>query len=163
LNQLHAALTPEQRAVLVDKVIAHWQVWKAANAQEEKAGDTTHLGQLDWVAKDLSLRPDQVEKIRATFAASLSGLPRRFDSAQAQAHIDELATAFKAPTFDAKTLQHAPFVNQHLALWGARRMASFYEAIDPLLTGDQRTKLSAELKLHATAKSGVFDAEKHER
>src|SRR5580658_6163621 len=28
LNQLHAALTPEQRAALVDKVEAHWEVWK---------------------------------------------------------------------------------------------------------------------------------------
>jgi Spy/CpxP family protein refolding chaperone len=163
LNQLHAALTPEQRATLVDKVLAHWEVWKGSNSQEEKAGDTAHLRQLDWIANDLSLSPDQVEKIRASFAAAVGALPEKFDAAQAEAHLQEFGTAFKGATFDAKTLQRAPVVNQHLALWGARRMASFYEAIDPLLLPEQRAKLSAELKQHASAKSGMFDAEKRER
>ncbi len=163
LNQLHTVLTPEQRAALVDKVEAHWEVWKKANGQEEKAGDAAHPGHLDRLAKDLNLAPDQVEKIRATFADKVKSHPQKFDPAQVDAHIQEFGTAFKAATFDAKTLQRGAFVHQHLAVWGARRMAHFYEAIDPLLTPEQRTKLSAEIKEHAAAKSGIFDGEKHER
>src|SRR5450755_1942676 len=34
LNELHAALTPPQRAALVDKVESHWAVWQNANVQE---------------------------------------------------------------------------------------------------------------------------------
>jgi Spy/CpxP family protein refolding chaperone len=163
LNQLHAVLTPEQRAALVDKVEAHWEVWKKANAQEEKAGDVAHPGHLDRLAKDLNLAPDQVEKVRAMFADKVKSHPQKFDPAQVEAHIQEFGTAFKAATFDAKSLARAPFVHQHLAVWGARRTAHFYEAVDPLLTPEQRAKLSAELKEHAAAKSGIFDGDKHER
>jgi Spy/CpxP family protein refolding chaperone len=163
LNQLHAVLTPEQRVTLVDKVEAHWEVWKKANAQEEKPGDTAHPEHLDSLAKDLNLAPDQVEKIRATFAEKARNHPQKFDPAQVEAHIQEFGAAFKAATFDAKTLTHGPFAHQHLAAWGVRRMAHFYEAVDPLLTPEQRTKLSAGLKEHAAAKSGIFDGDKHER
>jgi len=163
LNQLHALLTPEQRAALVDKVEAHWEVWKKSNTQEEKAGEADRPGHLDRLAKDLSLPADQVEKIRATFADKVKSHPQKFDPAQVDAHIQEFDSAFKSATFDAKTLLRGPFVHQHLAVWGARRMAHFYEAIDPLLTPEQRAKLSAELKEHAAAKSGIFDADKHER
>jgi Spy/CpxP family protein refolding chaperone len=163
LNQLHALLTPEQRAALVDKVEAHWEVWKKANSEEEQPGDAAHPGHLDRLAKDLNLAPDQVEKIRTTFAAKVKSHPQKFDRAQVDAHIQEFGTAFKAATFDAKTLARGPFVHQHLAVWGARRMAHFYEAIDPILTPEQRTKLSAEIKEHAAAKSGIFDGDKHER
>jgi Spy/CpxP family protein refolding chaperone len=162
LNQLHEALTPEQRAALVDKVAAHWAVWKESNAQEEKP-DSAHHGQIDWLAKDLNLGPDQVDKIRATFAEKVKNHPLKFDPAQVDAHIQEFGTAFKGATFDAKTLPHAGFAQQHLAVWGTRRMAHFYEAIDPLLTPDQRTKLSATLKAHASAKSGILDGDKNER
>jgi Spy/CpxP family protein refolding chaperone len=163
LNQLHAVLTPEQRAALVDKVEAHWEVWKEANGQEEKPGDTAHPSHLDLLAKDLNLTADQVDKIRATFADKVKKQPLKFDPEQVETYIHEFGTAFKAETFDAKTLQHGPFVHQHLAVWGARRVAHFYEAIDPLLTPEQRTKLSAQLKEHGAAKSGIFDGDKHER
>jgi Spy/CpxP family protein refolding chaperone len=163
LNQLHAALTPEQRATLVDKVEAHWDVWKTANTQEEKPGDAAHPEHLDLLAKDLNLAPDQVEKIRATFAEKVKNHPLKFDPEQVETYIQEFGTAFKAEAFDAKTLQHGPFAHEHLAVWGARRMAHFYEVIDPLLTSEQRTKLSAQLKEHGAAKSGIFDADKHER
>jgi Spy/CpxP family protein refolding chaperone len=163
LNDLHAALTPEQRAALADKVLAHWAVWKQANASEEKAGDTAHPRQLDWVAKSLGLNADQVEKTRAGFAERIQSLPQKLDSAQIEAHIQELSAAFRQPTFDAKTLQRGLVANQGLAVWGATRMACFYESLDPVLSPEQRPKLAAELKAHAAAKSGMFDAEKHER
>jgi Spy/CpxP family protein refolding chaperone len=58
LNQLHAILTPPQRAALVDKLEAHWSVWQKANTDEND-----HLTQL---TVDLTLTPDQVDKIRAS-------------------------------------------------------------------------------------------------
>jgi Spy/CpxP family protein refolding chaperone len=161
LNQLHAALTPEQRTALVDKVEAHWQVWRKSNSEDEKPRERP--GHLEWLAKDLSLTPDQMDKIRATFGDKVKNHPQKFDPASVETHLQEFGTAFKAATFDAKTLQHRQMVNEHLAVWGARRMAHLYEAIDPLLTAEQRTKLSTQLKAHATAKSGIYDGDNHER
>jgi len=163
LSELHDALTPEQRVALVDKVEAHWEVWKTANNQDEAAGDEAHPGHLDRVAKDLALTPDQVTKIRATFGERLKKHPLQFDASQVEAHIQDFGTAFKADKFDAKTLKHGPFAHQHLAVWGAWRMAHFYEAVGPVLTPEQRAKLSTEMKEHAAAKSGILDADKHER
>ncbi len=163
LNELHAALTPEQRATLVEKVEAHWEVWKSSNNQDEAAGDEAHPGHLDRVAKDLDLTPDQVTKIRSTFSDSLSKHPLKFDASQVEAHLEEFGKAFESETFDAKLLKHGPFAQQHLAVWGAWRMAHFYEAVGPVLTPEQRAKLSAEMKEHAAAKSGILDGDKHER
>ena len=163
LNQLHAVLTPEQRATLVDKVEAHWEVWKIANTPEEKAGDVDHPGHLDLLAKDLNLAPDQVEKIRAAFADKVKSHRQKFDPDRVETYIQAFGTAFKAETFDAKTLKGGPLVHQHLAVWGAERMAHFYEAIVPVLTPEQRSKLSAGLKEHGAAKSGIFDGDNHER
>ena len=163
LKQLHDTLTPEQRAALVDKVDAHWEVWKSTNNMDEMPGDADHPGHIDRLAKDVNLAPDQVAKIRATFSDKMKNHPQKFDPTQVEAHLQEFGAAFKAPSFDPKTLPHGAFANQHLAVWGARRMAHFYEAVDPLLTPEQRTKLSGEIKEHAAAKSGVLDGDKHER
>lgn len=163
LNDLHAALTPEQRAALVDKVEAHWEVWKNANNQDAAPGDEAHPAHLDRVAKDLDLTPDQVAKVRATFVESVKKHPLQLDAAQVEAHIQEFGTAFKSDKFDAKALKHGPFASQHMAVWGAWRMAHLYEALGPVLTPDQRAKLSAEMKEHAAAKSGILDGDKHER
>jgi Spy/CpxP family protein refolding chaperone len=163
LSELHAALTPEQRGALVDKVEAHWEVWKNSNNQEEAAGDEAHPGHLDQVAKDLGLTPDQVTKVRTTFSERLKKHPLKLDESQIEAYIQEFGTAFKADTFDPTALKHGPFAHQHLAVWGAWRMAHFYEAVGPVLTPEQRAKLSAEMKEHAGAKSGILDGDKHER
>jgi Spy/CpxP family protein refolding chaperone len=163
LNELHAALSPEQRAALVDKVEAHWEVWKNSNNQEEAAGDEAHPGHLDRIAKDLSLTPDQVTQVRATFSERVKKHPLQFDASQVETHIQEFGTAFKSDKFDAKALKHGPFAHQHLAVWGAWRMAHFYEVLGPVLTPEQRAKLSAEMKEHVAAKSGILDGDKHER
>jgi len=163
LNDLHDVLTAEQRAALVDKVEAHWEVWKNANNQEEAAGDEAHPGHLNRVAKDLGLTADQVTQVRAAFSERVKKHPLKFDASQVETHIEEFGTAFKADKFDAKALKHGPFAHQHLAVWGAWRMAHFYEALGPALTPEQRAKLSAEMKEHAAAKSGILDGDKHER
>ena len=164
LNQLHNALTPEQRSTLVDKVEAHWAVWKRVNAEQETAGqDSNHdgqispseMGHLEKLGKELSLTADQTDKAKAAFSTRMQTGGVKFDPAQVEAHIQEFGTAFKADKFDAKSLQHASGANSHVAGWGARRMAHFFAAVTPVLTPEQRTKLSAKLRERTTAKTGT--------
>ncbi len=74
LNELHAVLTPAERAALVDKVESHWAVWQKANADE--TGAATEGGHLATLATDLDLTPDQVDRIRAGLSEGLKTVPR---------------------------------------------------------------------------------------
>jgi Spy/CpxP family protein refolding chaperone len=149
LNQLHSALTESQRAALVDKVEAHWQVWQEAN--ESKAGDTEphEHDHLDALARELSLTPEQVEKIRTNLRVVFADTHQRLDSDKVATHLHAFSAAFESPSFDAKTLASADVVNAHLGTWGAARMAHFYEAVTPVLTPEQRAKLAEHLREHA--------------
>ena len=153
LNQLHAALTPEQRAALVDKVEAHWALWQRANADE---ADTTPSapagGHLRTLAKDLDLSPDQIAKIKANLGAAVKDSPVKPDPQKVEAHLKAFGAAFRADTFDAKTLSTGGPANAHLASWGATRIALMFESVTPVLTPDQRTKLAAQVREHAEHK-----------
>lgn len=147
LNQLHAALKPEQRAALVDKLDAQWSVWKEANAGKEGDDKAKPDGHLTHLAKELSLTDDQVAKVKASLDASKEKKP--FDSAAADGHMKEFAAAFGTDTFDAKKLAAATAEGPHLVSWGAQRMVRFYAALTPVLTADQRTKVADKLRLRA--------------
>jgi Spy/CpxP family protein refolding chaperone len=140
LNQLHDVLTPPQRAALVDKLEAHWLVWKRANTDEND-----HLTQL---AADLTLTPDQVEKIQMSQAESMKAVPR-FDPQEVETHIRAFGDAFRAQTFDAKALTTGGAATAHMVGWGAAHMARFIESVSPVLTPDQRGKLAQILRQHA--------------
>lgn len=149
LNQLHATLTPAQRGALVDKVEAHWEVWQKANAFEEKeaTGQPRKGGHLAKLASEIDLTQDQLDKIHA----ALAGTPRpQFDAQKIAAHVKAFGDAFRADAFDAKTLTSGAGANAHLAEFGATRMVRLYEAVDPVLTADQRTKLAGILREHAS-------------
>ena len=150
LNQLHALLRPEQRTALVDKIQAHWSIWKDANAGDQAADNAkpdSHIGHL---AKEAGLSNDQVEKVRANLAALPTPARGPFDASAAEAHMKAFAAAFAADPFDAKTLTTADPANTKIASWGAGRMARFYQALAPVLTADQRTKIAAKLREHAS-------------
>ncbi|HEX4448473.1 MAG TPA: Spy/CpxP family protein refolding chaperone [Polyangiaceae bacterium] len=147
LNQLHALLTPEQRAALVDKVDAHLSVWHEANASEES--NEARAGHLEALAKELTLSPDQVDKIRASVKASMTSGKAHYDRAEAEAHLKAFGDAFKADTFEAKSLTTGGPANAKIATWGATRMSRFYEAVNPVLSADQRTKLAEILRKHS--------------
>jgi Spy/CpxP family protein refolding chaperone len=147
LDQLHAALNDAQRSALVDKVKAHWQVWQQANESTAGGNEAPEHGRLDDLTRDLSLTPDQVEKIRTDLHAVKT--PEHLDPDKVTARLDAFGTAFESPTFEAKTLKGSEF-NPHLASWGATRMARFYETATPALTPDQRTKLAEHLREHTT-------------
>jgi Spy/CpxP family protein refolding chaperone len=152
LNQLHAVLTPPQRAALVDKVEAHFKVWGHANAEEEGTTKEGHHGHLTTLAKEIGLTPDQEDKIRAGFKSSLGAAAKHYDSAEGEAHLKAFGAAFEADTFDAKTVTTGGPANAHIATWGATRLAHFYEAVTPVLTPDQRPKLADIIRHHASYK-----------
>jgi Spy/CpxP family protein refolding chaperone len=145
LNQLHAVLTPLERATLVDKVQAHWAVWQKVNAEETDATKPAS-GHLARLATDLDLTADQVAKIRADLGAKAEP---RFDPQEIATHLRTFGDAFRSDTFDAKTLTTASAANAHLVGWGASHMAHFVETVSPLLTADQRARFAQQLREHS--------------
>jgi Spy/CpxP family protein refolding chaperone len=147
LNQLHAVLSPGERSALVDKVQAHYEVWRQVN-HEAQPGGQEKGGRLAALAAELNLTPDQVSQISAALKATFGG-PRasHFDPAKAEAHLKSFETAFVADTFDAAAVHGN--ANGHFATHGARRMSLFYETVAPLLTPEQRTALADHLRERA--------------
>lgn len=147
LNELHAVLTPPERAALVDKIDAHWAVWQKANVQETQPASPEH-GQLATLATELSLTPDQVDKVRTGLGEGMKAVPR-LDPQEIATHLHAFGEAFRSEKFDAKALTTANGVNAHLAGWGAARLAHFVEALSPVLTPDQRAQFALRLREHA--------------
>jgi Spy/CpxP family protein refolding chaperone len=149
LNQLHALLRPEQRAALVDKINAHWGIWKEANAGDQATDNTKPGGHIAHLATEIGLSPDQVTKTQANLSALPPASRGPFNPAAAEAHMQAFAAAFVGNTFDAKTLTTSDPANTSVVSWGAGRMVRFYQALTPVLTADQRTKVAAQLREHA--------------
>jgi Spy/CpxP family protein refolding chaperone len=153
LNQLHAVLAPPERDALVLKVEAHFMIWYRANADAAKQPDQEQEGgHIRHFVGVLGLSPDQVEKVDAAFTDSMKAYYQTkgtFPMKDAKDHLDAFAKAFPADPFDAKTLTTADKANSAVTTWGAVRMERFYEAMLPILTADQRTKLAAVLREHA--------------
>jgi Spy/CpxP family protein refolding chaperone len=147
LNKLHAILSPPERAALVDKVEAHWEVWRQVNHEAEPGG-REHGGRLAKLTEEVALTPDQVTKISAALHTAPAGPPAKFDPQKGEAHVHAFSAAFAGDSFDAKSVTSN--ANGHLASRGATRMALFYQTVAPLLTPEQRTKLAAELREHAS-------------
>lgn len=148
LNALHGALTPPQRAALVDKVESHWAVWQKANVDD--AGPTHPSGgHLAILAMDLDLAPDQMVKIRAALGEAMKGVPP-LDPQEIATHLRAFGDAFLGETFDAKLLTTASGANAHMVGWGAAHMARFVETVSPVLTPDQRAQLAQRIHEHAT-------------
>jgi Spy/CpxP family protein refolding chaperone len=148
LNDLHAALTPSERAALVDKVESHWAVWQKANAEETRPA-TKDGGYIAILTTDLGLTPDQADKIRAGLGEGTKAVPR-FDPQEIATHLRAFGDAFRSEKFDAKLLTTASGANAHMAGWGAAHMARFVETAAPVLTPEQRVKLAARLREHAS-------------
>jgi Spy/CpxP family protein refolding chaperone len=149
LDELHAALTPPQRAALVADMQSHWDKWKEAQGQEEKSDGKHHPGHLLALVRKLGLSKDQAEKIKANFHDKMKASPQDTQHKDVDDYLKAFATAFKADTFSAKTLPKAKAASSHMARWGATRMERFLEAAAPVLTPDQRTKLAEMLRNEA--------------
>jgi Spy/CpxP family protein refolding chaperone len=156
LNQLHTVLTPPQRQALVDKVEAHVEVWHHTNADDEAGNKDKNDGQIDALAKALSLTPQQVEQISAAYMSGVSAAPK-FDRAEADSYVKAFAEGFTADHFEAKSLTAGAALNEHMATWGISRTMILYSAAAPILTPEQRTKAATELRRHANYKRSTED------
>jgi Spy/CpxP family protein refolding chaperone len=151
LNQLHSVLTPSQREALVDKVEAHFEVWRDVNSENDSTDRNIHEGPLHRVASEIGLSADQVDKIRATLKESMAGTTDMpFDPKESEAQVAAFGSAFVSDSFDAKTPSSSVAANTRMVTWGARRMAHFYEAVSAVLQVDQRAKLADSLRWHAS-------------
>ena len=151
LDQLHAVLTPEERAALVDKVEAYWALWQRANGDEMAPGPdgAPASGHLQALSAELRLTPDQIERIRANESAAARECPVRPEPQKVEAHLRAFGAAFRGDNFSARTLTTGAGANAHLASWGATQMAIFFESVSPVLTPDQRAKLAERVREHA--------------
>jgi Spy/CpxP family protein refolding chaperone len=147
LGKLHAALKPEQRAALVDKVDAHWAAWKDANANEHAGEGAKADHRMTHLAKEIGLTSDQVDKLKASLDAAKEKKP--FDAAAIETYQKAFDAGFVEEKFDAKKLPPAGPESARLVSWGTERMASFYEALAAVLTPDQRPKVAELLKQRA--------------
>ncbi len=159
LNELHATLTPPQRAALVDKVEAHFEVWHRTNALNEAATrDGRVVGRLARLSNELALSPEQVEAIRANLASSeITG--RQFDRGEAEVHIKAFSAAFASDDFDTRMIANSGPLNAHMATWGITRTVGFYQAVMPALTPEQRTKLADSVRHHANYRQSATSNE----
>jgi Spy/CpxP family protein refolding chaperone len=146
LNRLHAVLSPNERATLVDKIQSHWSVWRQVN---DKAAPGSHEkgSRLAAFGRELTLTPDQLDKLSMALQTGMASLNGQFDPKKVDAHVQAFCTAFLQKSFDANAL--AVNASGHLATYGAKRMALFYETATPLLTTEQRSTLAQQLREHA--------------
>jgi Spy/CpxP family protein refolding chaperone len=151
LSQLHAILTPAQRAGLVDKIDAAFVAWRGVKSADASAD--AHGSRLGTLTQELVLSSDQVAQIRANLQAWRGQEIVRFDRAATEDYLDVFDEVFAADVFDAKTLDTGDAANVNMAAWGVARMASFYEAVVPTLTPNQRIRLADLLRRHATEES----------
>ena len=148
LNRLHAVLTEPQRAALVQKMEAHWQVWQDANAEGQAGAPLPH-DRISTLETHLHLSSDQVNRIRTSFTASTPDATMNVDRATMDTRLKAFATAFASDSFDAKTLSTGDGSKSPLMAFGATRMARLAEAAAPVLTAEQRTKYAERLRTHA--------------
>jgi len=145
LNELHALLSPSEREELLEKVQAHWDVWRQVN--QEDTGDRTAGGRLSALATELNLTADQIQQAAAALHTALPARAGGFDRTQVDGDVQAFATAFQSSTFDARTTTLGE--RARLTSHGATRMAIFYETLTPLLTPAQRAELAEHLRQRA--------------
>lgn len=151
INRLHASLTLVERAALVDKVQAHWQVWRDANSERIPGAGSRESGRLARLTRELGLTPDQVARIQVGLeanAGSLSGPIEPKLASDVDARLSKFSNAFVSESFDAKTLGEWEVDDSHLAAAGMTRMAHLCRAAAPVLTPEQRTTFASHLREH---------------
>ena len=146
LNQLHGILSSTERWELVEKVQAHWDVWRQVNQEGEAGGQSSRV----WLAKfskELGLTPEQVDQIAAGLHRALAARSGKLDRRTVDANVQSFAAAFVDDSFDAKSI--TANATNRLVSEGAKRMSIFYETVTPLLTPEQRGTLAEHLREHA--------------
>jgi hypothetical protein len=150
LNRLHSALSPLQRAVLADKVEAHWAVWQRSSIQGSK-GATHEQGLLAELRADLALSPAQLERLRLPLpsgdGALSSGDRERIDHG-----LCAFCDAFRSNVFDGRMLSATGDADARMESWAAEHFAHLVEAVSATLTEEQRAHFAEWLR-HAGVSS----------
>jgi Spy/CpxP family protein refolding chaperone len=149
LDDLHATLTPEQRAKLVDGLQTHWERWKEAHGRDEQSEPQHRSGYLLALVRDVGLTREQAQKIKDALHDKMKAGPQEHAHKEVADYVSAFGTAFKGDKFDAKKLAGGKGASGHMAKWGAARMTHFVEIALPVLTPEQRTKLAAVLRERA--------------
>jgi Spy/CpxP family protein refolding chaperone len=145
LNELHAALTTAERAALVDKVNAHWAVWRKANADGRAA--QSEGGHVALLAAELGFTQDQLERVQANLGAEAKALPQ-LDAEEITTQLRAFGDGFRSASFDARTFIGGS-AEARLVGWGAAHLAHVVEAASPVLTPEQRATLARRLREEA--------------
>jgi len=147
MNELHAVLTPLQRAVLADKVEAHWHLWRQANLDDDRS-TSQDMSSLAMITDELNLTNDETDKIRAGLGERMKRITP-LSVADVDTKLRAFGDAFRGDAFDAKRTPSSSASNDQLAAWGVAHMTNLVEAAVLVLTVEQRTKLAMHLREHA--------------
>ncbi|OGQ80904.1 MAG: hypothetical protein A2289_10180 [Deltaproteobacteria bacterium RIFOXYA12_FULL_58_15] len=156
LNELHGILSPIERAALVDKVEAHWEVWRHVNHDGEE-NSQKHGRRLGNLVRELDLTAEQVQRISNTLDTASSGHAVKFDRKEVDRFLQAFVSTFVAESFDAKSI--VGDANALLASYGSTRMTLFYASVTPALTQEQRVKFSAYLREQANLQQAADPTE----
>jgi Spy/CpxP family protein refolding chaperone len=138
IEQLHAVLTPEQRAAFVDAV--------QSRVSQRKGAMKGHHALKQW-AEDLQLTDDQRSQIKAAVMQKMQGGPHPdwADFRGAKQQGDAMWAAFKQDAFSMDQVAPAKDVGQQVSR-GAGRFLDIAEVAIPILTPAQRTLAAQKLR-----------------
>ena len=71
-NQLHSVLTPVEREVLVDKIQAHWAIWRSVNVEEQVGSHEKGSHLEHFAAEEMKPRLGSMRSARAAAEYTIS-------------------------------------------------------------------------------------------
>lgn len=146
LATLHATLTKEQRAALVDAVVAkRVEGPKRGGPKADRPEGRHEGGPRGHLLGGLDLTQAQKDQIEAKLAADRPARPSEADRAAMKQAMDAKLQSFKADTFDAKAFV-APPANAPKMGSPAAHMAKELNAIVSVLTPAQREQLAQKIE-----------------
>jgi Spy/CpxP family protein refolding chaperone len=140
MQRLHDTLDPAQRKQLVEAMR------RAREEAREERGERGHE-RMQKLVEGLALSPEQRESIRDRVRTAMQGrAPAMRERAEAiRARMKAVADAFEGDAFDAKALGVGQSSGEMARAW-ADGMVEFVEAMLPVLTPEQRSKLAERLR-----------------
>jgi Spy/CpxP family protein refolding chaperone len=153
LEQLHAILTPDQRAAFVDAL---------ESRIHQRMGEMKATHPLKQWAEDLQLSDDQKAQIHAALGQRLQALRQAHAVAgtdehpwgEAREHGKKVLDAFKQDRFVMDEVAPAQDISQKAAKM-TDHLLGMVETVLPLLTPDQRAIASQKIRDHGAASDDV--------
>lgn len=144
LNRLHSVLSPLQRAMLADKVEAHWALWQRSSAHDSKAA-AHEQDPLAELRAHLQLSAVQLERTRLALPTG-EGTLSPHESRGIDDGLCAFCDAFRSNVFDARMLSATSDADARMESWAAERLAHLAFAVNPTLTAEQRAQFAEWLR-----------------